>query len=68
MPEPTPIAARYADVSTDGDKNPDWMLIRDRATSKVILVHCADREECLRVLRALNFADAHDDRVEEDAA
>ena len=36
----------------------DWMLIKDRATGKVILVNADDRVDCLLVLKALNAYEA----------
>ena len=53
----TPSEERYQESFVVNDRA-DWMLIKDRATGKVILVNADDRVDCLLVLKALNAYEA----------
>ena len=58
----TPPEERYQESFVVNDfvvnDRADWMLIKDRATGKVILVSADDRVDCLLVLKALNAYEA----------
>ncbi len=58
----TPIGDRYVEYVVNDDHD-DWICIKDRATGKSFVLGSCPREIQLHVLKALNFADQHMDKV-----
>jgi hypothetical protein len=53
---------RYAESIVPNDTQDKTILIKDHLTGRAILVIGNDREECLTVLRALNFLEEVSER------
>lgn len=64
MTEPTDIAARFIEDPPSGKLEEErahegWMVIKDRATGRAMILNGNSREMALWILRALNAADQH---------